>query len=100
MKNEKLWTVVVTDFFSDRLLMVASIDELCLRLSFHTKIAHYYSCSRKTIWVKGSESGNLQLIQSVYYDCDCKSLNFRVIIMGCGRACHTLRPTCFYRQLW
>ncbi len=45
----KLLTVVVTDFYSDALLTVAYVDELCLRLTFCTRVAHYYSCAKNSI---------------------------------------------------
>ncbi len=91
----KLLTVVVTDFYSSALLMVACVDELCLRLTFCTKVAHYYNCVRNSILVKDAESGNLHSVQSVYYDCDFDALNFRVLIISCGCVRYARRLICF-----
>ncbi|ACT34237.1 putative phosphoribosyl-AMP cyclohydrolase [Candidatus Hodgkinia cicadicola Dsem] len=98
--STKLLPVVVTDWYSGKLLMLAYCDELCLNLTFHTGVAHYYSRSRQTIWVKGLSSGRLQLVQAVYRDCDGDALNFRVLVLGDGRVCHTRQVSCFHTRLW
>ncbi|MGP1918312.1 MAG: phosphoribosyl-AMP cyclohydrolase, partial [Candidatus Hodgkinia cicadicola] len=69
MNNINLIPVVVTDFYSKEVLMLNYVDELCLKLSFATGIAHYWSRSRVCIWVKGTSSGNLHILQSVRTDC-------------------------------
>ncbi|MGP1918313.1 MAG: phosphoribosyl-AMP cyclohydrolase, partial [Candidatus Hodgkinia cicadicola] len=72
----------------------------CLKLSFATGIAHYWSRSRVCIWVKGTSSGNLHILQSVRTDCNASSLCFDVLVLGNGLSCHTKRSSCFYRNVW
>ncbi len=47
--------------------------------------------------MKGEESGNIQKVQSVFYDCDSDVLLFKVEQVG-RAACHTGHRSCFYMQ--
>ncbi|MFP3037884.1 MAG: phosphoribosyl-AMP cyclohydrolase [Candidatus Hodgkinia cicadicola] len=91
--------VIIIDFYSGDILMFAYSNELCLRLTLITKLAHYYSRTNQSIWLKGEYSGNLHYVQRIYFDCDTDSLIFSVLVLGNGYSCHTLRPTCFYNLL-
>ncbi|PIM95748.1 Phosphoribosyl-AMP cyclohydrolase [Candidatus Hodgkinia cicadicola] len=91
--------VIVIDFYSKEVIMFAYTNMLCLRLTLLTKLCHYYNRSEQSIWLKGFESGDLHLIQEIYTDCDSDTLIFSVLILGNGLACHTKRPSCFYKLL-
>ena len=45
--------VVVQDFTTKDVLMVAYMNREAFELTMKTKKAHYYSRSRKKIWLKG-----------------------------------------------
>ncbi|MGP1925391.1 MAG: phosphoribosyl-AMP cyclohydrolase [Candidatus Hodgkinia cicadicola] len=90
----------MTDFYSNEVLMLSCVDELSLKLSLRTGIAHYWSRGRSCLWVKGASSGNLHILQSVKIDCTASSLCFSVLVFGDGLTCHTKRPSCFYRSIW
>ncbi|MFP3038970.1 MAG: phosphoribosyl-AMP cyclohydrolase, partial [Candidatus Hodgkinia cicadicola] len=98
MSNIDLTPVVVTDFYSGEVLMLAYIDSLCLNLSIRTGVAHYYSRRRKRIWVKGAHSGNLHMLMTAKLDCSATALCFGVIVLGDGLSCHSDRRSCFYRR--
>jgi len=51
------------------------------------------------IWLKGETSGNTLAVQEIRVDCDQDALWISVKIAGHGAACHTGRPTCFYRRV-
>ncbi len=95
--NAGLVPAIVQDYHTRKVLMMAWMNEQALQMSLDTKIATFYSRSRKKIWVKGESSGNFQTIVSIDYDCDEDTLLLQVIPQG--PACHTGAVTCFYRHL-
>jgi phosphoribosyl-AMP cyclohydrolase len=60
--------------------------------------AVYYSRSRKKLWRKGEESGNVQLVKAIYLDCDRDTILLKVEQIG-GAACHEGYKSCFFRQV-
>ncbi len=78
-------------------LMVAHLNAEALQLTLETGVMHYWSRSRGRIWRKGDTSGQIQRLIELRTDCDQDALLARVAVGGDGGACHTGRPTCFYR---
>ncbi|MEM4472992.1 MAG: phosphoribosyl-AMP cyclohydrolase [Archaeoglobaceae archaeon] len=89
--------VVVQDFNSKEVLMLAYANEEAIRKTIETGYAHYWSRSRKKLWMKGESSGNVQRIVEIRVDCDCDSLLY--IVEQKGNACHTGNKSCFFRRL-
>lgn len=87
---------VVQDGESGRLLMLAWMNEQAIRQTLATGFAHYYSRSRQKRWKKGESSGHVQKVLDIYLDCDGDTL--LLLVEQTGPACHTNRPSCFYRQ--
>ena len=96
--QDGLLPVIVIDHQTNQVLMFAYTNAEALHLTLSTKRAHFYSRSRKKIWQKGEQSGNVQLVKQVYIDCDQDALIFAVEQVG-QAACHTGRRSCFYRVL-
>jgi phosphoribosyl-AMP cyclohydrolase len=92
-----LLACVTVDAETQRVLMVAYMNEEALRLTISTKRATYYTRSRKKIWVKGESSGHFQEVVELLVDCDQDCIVLKVKQMGA--ACHTGFPSCFYRRL-
>ena len=63
-----------------------------------TRRAVYFSRSRKRLWRKGEESGNVQEVVEVYVDCDADTILLKVHQIG-GAACHEGYPSCFFRRV-
>ena len=80
-------------------LMVAHMNRKALDLTLSTGILHYWSRSRGSLWRKGDTSGQIQRLIELRVDCDQDVLLARVEVGGDGGACHTGRPTCFYRRV-
>ncbi|MCQ8892782.1 MAG: bifunctional phosphoribosyl-AMP cyclohydrolase/phosphoribosyl-ATP diphosphatase HisIE [Candidatus Methanosuratincola sp.] len=80
-----------------RVLMLAFMDEEALRKTLSTGMMHYWSRSRRRLWMKGEESGHYQYVLGVYADCDSDSLLFKV--RQVGNACHTGEGTCFHKPV-
>jgi phosphoribosyl-AMP cyclohydrolase len=92
-----LITAVVTDFASGNLLMVAHMNREALDLTVETKIAHFWSRSRGSLWKKGETSGHFLTVEEVRIDCDQDSVWLRCT--PAGSACHTGEASCFYRRI-
>ena len=58
----------------------------------------YYSRSRQKLWRKGEESGNVQELREIFYDCDADTLLVKVNQVG-GAACHEGYRSCFFRKI-
>lgn len=96
--NDKgLVPVVVQDINTKEVLMLAYMNEESVALTLETKVATYYSRSRKKLWVKGETSGNLQYVKNLSIDCDGDSLLLQVDQKGV--ACHTNAYSCFFEKL-
>jgi phosphoribosyl-AMP cyclohydrolase len=96
-KGNGLIPVVVQDAESKEVLMLAYANEEALEKTLSTGYAHYWSRSRKKLWMKGETSGNTQKIQQVMTDCDYDTLLY--VVNQKGPACHTGKYTCFHNKL-
>jgi len=90
---------IVTQDGSDTVLMFAFMNAEALSLTLETGVAHFWTRSRRRIWKKGEESGNFLRVLEVRTDCDQDVLWLRARVEGNGVACHTGRPSCFYRRV-
>ena len=88
---------VVQDYKTREVLMVAYMNEESLKKTIETKMTHFYSRSRQTLWQKGETSGHTQSVKEIRVDCDCDTL--LVLVEQEGVACHTGNYSCFYTDL-
>lgn len=79
-------------------LMVGFMNRESLIKTLTTGFMHYYSRSRRRVWMKGEESGFRQRVLEVRVNCESNSLLFTVEQDGPG-ACHMGYETCFYRRV-
>jgi len=89
--------VVVQDVETKEVLMLAYANEEALKKTFETGYAHYWSRSRKKLWMKGETSGNVQEVVEVRVDCDRDTILY--IVRQKGVACHTGNYSCFFTKL-
>lgn len=85
--------VVVQDRVSGDVLMVAWANAEALRLTAETGLAHFWSRSRRALWLKGETSGNRLRVRALRADCDRDAL--LLVVDPEGPACHTGARTCF-----
>lgn len=97
LNEDGLIPVVVQDYKTDEVLMVAYMNEEAFNRTVKTGTMTYYSRSRQEIWVKGLTSGHFQYVMSLDIDCDNDTLLAKV--KQIGAACHTGNRSCFYRNL-
>jgi phosphoribosyl-AMP cyclohydrolase len=95
-KGNGLVPVIVQDYQSRDVLMVAYMNEEAWEKTKKTGKAHYYSRSRKGLWFKGEESGNFQEVIDAFIDCDNDAILLQVNQIG--GACHEGYRSCFFRK--
>lgn len=88
---------IAQDVKTGAVLMLAYMNEESLKLTLETGFATYYSRSRQKLWKKGEESGHVQKVRGIRYDCDGDTLLLQV--EQTGPACHTGEYTCFHNTL-
>ena len=89
--------VVVQDYRTDEVLMVAYMNEEAYRQTLQTGRMTYYSRSRDELWLKGATSGHYQYVKSLTADCDLDTILARVSQVGA--ACHTGARSCFFNEI-
>jgi len=94
----ELRAAVVQDAASDRVLMLAWMDDEALRLTRKSGQAHFFSRSRNRLWRKGETSGNTLEVEELREDCDGDAILLRV--RPAGPVCHTGSRSCFAPWLW
>lgn len=94
---DDLYTIVVQDRSSKEVLMVAYANSEALKKTEETGLAHYYSTSRKKLWLKGESSGNTQKVDEMLVDCDGDAIIYKVDQKG--GACHKGYRSCFFRKV-
>ncbi|MFO7857310.1 MAG: phosphoribosyl-AMP cyclohydrolase [Ectothiorhodospiraceae bacterium] len=93
-----LLPAVAQDADSGEVLMLAWMNRDALAATVAGGEAVYWSRSRACFWRKGETSGHTQAVREVRLDCDGDTILLRVDQRG-GIACHTGRPSCFFRRL-
>ena len=93
-----LVTAIAQEVLTQRILMVAWMDREALEETARTGQAVYWSRSRRRLWRKGEESGNVQKVREIRTDCDGDVVLLKVEQVG-GVACHTGRHSCFFNLL-
>lgn len=89
--------VVVQNYKTDKVLMVAYMNEEAFNLTIKTGKMTYFSRSRNEIWVKGVTSGHFQYVKELSMDCDLDTMLAKVYQVGVP--CHTGADTCFFNTL-
>jgi phosphoribosyl-AMP cyclohydrolase len=90
--------VIAQDDATGDVLMLAYMNETAWKETLATGRVCYYSRSRQKLWRKGEESGNVQEVKSIFYDCDADTILIRVNQIG-GAACHEGYKSCFFRKI-
>ena len=95
--DDGLIPAIVQDHASGEVLMMAWMNETALIQTLETRLATFYSRSRKKMWVKGESSGHTQELVEARVDCDQDVVVLRV--KSHGPCCHVGYRSCFYRKL-
>ncbi len=94
--DEKGLICAVVQDMEGKVLMVGYMNEEAIRKTLETGKMHYWSRSRKKLWLKGETSGHYQFVNEIYLDCDGDAVLFKV--KQKGGACHKGYYSCFFRK--
>ena len=97
-KGDGLLPAIAQDAESGTVLMMAYMNAESYAETLSTGHAVYFSRSRNKLWRKGEESGNQQVVQAIYLDCDRDTILLSVEQKG-GAACHVGYQSCFFREV-
>ena len=97
LDRDGLIPVVVQDYKTDQVLMVAYMNEEAFNTTLKSGKMTYWSRSRQELWTKGLTSGHIQYVKSLTLDCDNDTILAKVDQIGA--ACHTGNRTCFFKPL-
>ena len=84
---------VVQDARTGQILMVAYLNSESYALTLETGYVHFWSRSRRELWLKGATSGSLLEAVTIAADCDADTL--LITARPAGPACHRQTVTCF-----
>jgi phosphoribosyl-ATP pyrophosphohydrolase/phosphoribosyl-AMP cyclohydrolase len=93
-KSNGLIPAIVQDSSNDKVLMLGYMNRESLIQTLLTGKTHFWSRTRKKLWMKGEESGHFSLVQNVILDCDYDTILVKV--QQIGPICHTNQETCFH----
>ena len=94
----ELIPVVAQDEATGDVLMLAYMNQAAYQETLQTRRVCYFSRSRQKLWRKGEESGNVQELKSIFFDCDADTLLVKVKQVG-DAACHEGYRSCFFRRI-
>ena len=97
MKNELIPTII-QDIKTLEVYMLGYSNEESLQKTRTTGNVWFYSRSRRKLWMKGEESGNILKVKQVYFDCDKDTVLMKVMLQG-RVVCHTGNKSCFFYKL-
>jgi len=97
-EKHDLIPAIAQDADTGDVLMMAWMNREAYEETLRTGRVCYYSRSRKKLWRKGEESGNVQELQSIYFDCDADTILVKVNQIG-GAACHEGYKSCFFQRV-
>jgi len=97
LMTERLIPAIAQDAKTGEVLMLAYMNDEALAKTRETGTAHYWSRSRKKLWLKGESSGHFQKVVEIRIDCDEDAI--LLLIEQEGGACHTGYRSCFYRTI-
>lgn len=95
--DKGLITAVITDEIDNHILMIGHMNERALNETIASRVVHFFSRSRQTLWKKGETSGNILEVVDIRVDCDQDAL--WIIVKPAGPTCHTGVRSCFYRRV-
>ena len=89
---------IIQDAETGKVLMLAYMNQIAWEKTLETGKAWFYSRSRDKQWMKGEESGNVQVVKEIFVDCDDDTVLLKVEQVGTA-ACHKGYVSCFFRKL-
>ncbi len=84
---------IAQDARSGMVLMLGYMNQEALKKTLKSKKVWFFSRSKKRLWMKGEQSGNILSVVEINLDCDNDTLLIKVNPKG--PTCHTGNKSCF-----
>lgn len=97
-KTNGLMPAIIQDVKTKEVYMLGFMNEEALKKTRETGKVHFWSRTRKKLWMKGEQSGNVLKVKQILVDCDQDTLLVMVELLG-KNVCHTGNKTCFFYKL-
>jgi len=94
--SNNLIPAIIQDDQTGEVLMLGYMNPEALKTTIDKGKVCFYSRSRKQLWVKGENSGHIQTVKEIRYDCDGDALLIKVEQKG--GACHLGYKSCFFTK--
>lgn len=94
---EGLIPAIAQQYDTQEVLMMAWMNRSSIEETLQTGRVCYWSRSRNNYWRKGEQSGQMQVLKELRFDCDADTILLQVD--QTGPACHTGRRSCFYNKV-
>jgi phosphoribosyl-ATP pyrophosphohydrolase/phosphoribosyl-AMP cyclohydrolase len=91
--NDGLVPAIIQDATTKNVLMLGYMNEEALQKTQETKLITFYSRTKKRLWTKGEESGNVLHLIDLKLDCDRDTL--LISAHPKGPTCHKGSDTCW-----
>ncbi|AAM67669.1 bifunctional phosphoribosyl-AMP cyclohydrolase/phosphoribosyl-ATP diphosphatase HisIE [Buchnera aphidicola] len=94
IKTNGLIPAIIQDFASNLVLMHGYMNKEAFLKTQKEGFVTFYSRTKKRLWTKGEESGNLLKVIDIVTDCDYDTI--LIIVEPLGKTCHLNRKSCFF----
>jgi len=91
--SDGLVPAIIQDATTKNVLMLGYMNEEAFKKTQETKLVTFFSRTKKRLWTKGEESGNVLNLVDIKLDCDNDTL--LVSVTPKGPTCHKGTPTCW-----
>ena len=88
---------IAQQYDTQEVLMMAWMNRTSIEETLQTGRVCYWSRSRNNYWRKGEQSGQMQVLKELRFDCDADTI--LLLVDQTGPACHTGRRSCFYNKV-
>jgi phosphoribosyl-ATP pyrophosphohydrolase/phosphoribosyl-AMP cyclohydrolase len=94
--NDGLVPAIIQDATTKNVLMLGYMNEAAFKKTQETKLITFYSRTKKRLWTKGEESGNVLHLVDLKLDCDNDTL--LISVNPKGPTCHKGSDTCWNEE--
>jgi phosphoribosyl-ATP pyrophosphohydrolase/phosphoribosyl-AMP cyclohydrolase len=94
--NDGLVPAIIQDATTKNVLMLGYMNDEAFKNTQETKLVTFYSRTKKRLWTKGEESGNVLHLIDLKLDCDNDTL--LISVTPNGPTCHKGTDTCWKEE--
>lgn len=95
--EQGLLPCIVQDWLDGTVLMLGFMNQEAWEVTCRSQRVHFWSRSRKRLWMKGETSGHELILKEMFVDCDRDTILVKA--QPIGPTCHTGTRSCFFSPL-